>query len=507
MSERVYIAIDLKSFYASVECRERGLDPLTTNLVVADASRTEKTICLAVTPALKAYGISGRARLFEVVQKVREVNRKRRYVNGGQDFSGQSTDAVELLKHPELELAYIAAPPRMAHYLEYSTKIYNIYLKYVAPEDIHVYSIDEVFMDVTTYLGIYKLSPHDLARKIIKDVLDTTGITATAGIGTNLYLCKVAMDIVAKHIAPDKDGVRIAELDERTYRRLLWDHRPLTDFWRVGKGYAKKLESNGLYTMGDVARCSVGKPEDYYNEELLYKLFGINAELLIDHAWGWEPCTIADIKAYKPSTNSIGSGQVLHQPYTAKMTRLIVREMMDVLALDLVDKGLVTDQVVLTIGYDIENLTNPEYKHLYKGEVVTDAYGRKKPKHAHGTQNLGRYTSSSRVLCEAVLELYDRIIDPRLLVRRVTMSVNRVVDESSIVEKPTYEQLDLFTDYAAEEKKRADEKEALDKEKRMQQAMISIKKKFGKNAILKGMNLEEGATTKDRNNQIGGHRA
>ena len=507
MSERVYIAIDLKSFYASVECRERQLDPLTTHLVVADASRTEKTICLAVTPALKAYGISGRARLFEVVQKVREVNRKRRYANGGREFEGTTTDAAELKKHPEYALDYIAAPPRMAHYIEYSTRIYNVYLKYIAPEDIHVYSIDEVFMDVTTYLDTYGLTPHDLARKIIRDVLETTGITATAGIGSNLYLCKVAMDIVAKHIAPDEDGVRIAELDERTYRRLLWDHRPITDFWRVGKGYAKKLEAYGLYTMGDIARCSIGKPEDYYNEDLLYKMFGINAELLIDHAWGWEPCTIADVKAYKPTTNSIGSGQVLHQPYTAEKARLIVREMMDLLALDLVDKGLVTDQIVLTIGYDIENLTDAKLRKHYQGEVVTDAYGRKKPKHAHGTTNLSRRTSSARVLCDAVLELYDRIINESLLVRRVTMSVNRVVDERNVVEQQTYEQLNLFTDYEAEAKKREAENAALDKEKRMQQAMLSIKKKYGKNAILKGMNLEEGATAKDRNNQIGGHRA
>ena len=507
MSEHIYIAIDLKSFYASVECKERGLDPLTTHLVVADASRTEKTICLAVTPALKAYGVSGRARLFEVVQTVRQVNQKRRYKNGGRDFIGKSTDAVELNLHPEYALDYIAAPPRMAHYLEYSTKIYNVYLKYIAPEDIHVYSIDEVFMDVTSYLNIYKMTPHDLARKIIKDVLDTTGITATAGIGTNLYLCKIAMDIVAKHIAPDEDGVRIAELDEHSYRRLLWEHRPLTDFWRVGKGYARKLEGHGLYTMGDVARCSVGKPEDYYNEELLYKLFGVNAELLIDHAWGWEPCTIADIKAYKPETNSIGSGQVLHQPYTAEKARLIVHEMMDVLALDLVDKRLVTDQIVLTVGYDIENITNPELRASYKGEVVTDAFGRKKPKHAHGTQNLRKKTSSSKRLCDAVMELYDRIINPKLLVRRVTISVNRVVDEGSVVDQPVYEQLDLFTNYADEEKKRSEEKADLEKEKRMQQAMLSIKKKFGKNAILKGMNLEEGATMQDRNNQIGGHRA
>ncbi len=507
MSEHVYIAIDLKSFYASVECRERKLDPLTTHLVVADASRTEKTICLAVTPALKAYGISGRARLFEVVQKVREVNRKRRYANGGREFEGAATDAVELKKHPEYALDYIAAPPRMAYYIEYSTRIYNVYLKYIAPEDIHVYSIDEVFLDVTTYLDTYGLTPHDLARKIIRDVLDTTGITATAGIGTNLYLCKVAMDIVAKHIAPDEDGVRIAELDERSYRRLLWDHKPITDFWRVGKGYAKKLETYGLYTMGDIARCSIGKPDDYYNEDLLYKIFGINAELLIDHAWGWEPCTIADVKAYKPTTNSIGSGQVLHEPYSADKARLIVREMMDLLALDLVDKGLVTDQVVLTIGYDIENLTDPKLRKGYLGEIVTDAYGRKKPKHAHGTKNLDKRTSSARVLCDAVLELYDRIINPNLLVRRVTMSVNRVVDEKSVVEQPVYEQLDLFTDYEAKAKQSEEEKAALDKEKRMQQAMLSIKKKYGKNAILKGMNLEEGATAKDRNNQIGGHRA
>ena len=507
MSKRIYIAIDLKSFYASVECRERKLDPLTTNLVVADASRTEKTICLAVTPSLKAYGISGRARLFEVVQKVREVNQRRRYQNGGKPFVGTSVNAEELKTHPELEVDYIAAPPRMAYYLEYSTRIYDVYLKYIAPEDIHVYSIDEVFLDVTTYLEIYKLSPHDLARKIIKDVLQTTGITATAGIGTNLYLCKVAMDIVAKHIAPDEDGVRIAELDEISYRRLLWDHRPLTDFWRVGRGYAKKLEGCGLYTMGDIARCSIGGPDDYYNEDLLYKLFGINAELLIDHAWGWEPCTIADVKSYRPTTNSIGSGQVLHQPYTADQARLIAKEMMDLLALDLVDKGLVTNQIVLTVGYDIENITDPKRRSNYHGEVVTDGYGRKKPKHAHGTKNLERRTSSSRVLCEALLELYDQIINPNLLVRRVNMSVNRVEYEDVVAQKPVYEQLSLFTNYEEEEKRREEEQAALDKEKRMQQAMLSIKKKYGKNAILKGMNLEEGATARDRNNQIGGHKA
>ena len=507
MSNRVYVSIDLKSFYASVECKERGLDPLTTNLVVADASRTEKTICLAVSPSLKKYGISGRARLFEVVQKVKEANRQRRGRNAGKEFTGSSVNAVELNENPNLAIDYIAAPPRMAHYMEYSTRIYNVYLKYVAPEDIHVYSIDEVFMDLTSYLDIYKLSAYELTRKMIRDVLETTGITAAAGIGNNLYLSKVAMDIVAKHVAPDEYGVRIAELDEMSYRRLLWDHRPLTDFWRVGGGYARKLESYGLYTMGDIARCSLGKPNEYYNEDLLYRMFGINAELLIDHAWGWEPCTIADVKAYKPSSNSIGSGQVLHCPYTAKMARLVVKEMMDLLALDLVDKGLVTDQIVLTVGYDIDNLTKPEIRKAYRGEVTTDRYGRQTPKHAHGTINLDKQTSSSRILCDAVLQLYDRIVNPILLVRRMNISINRVVDEKSVVEEPVFEQMNLFTDYAAEKKKQEEERETLEKEKKMQQAMLSIKKKFGKNAILKGMNLQEGATTKDRNNQIGGHKA
>lgn len=506
-NNRVYIAIDLKSFYASVECIERGLDPLTTNLVVADASRTEKTICLAVSPSLKSYGISGRARLFEVVQKVKEVNEQRKRKIPGQKFSGSSYNAVELKENPELSVDYIAAAPRMAHYMEYSTRICKVYLKYVAPEDIHVYSIDEVFIDVTSYLKTYGLSAHDFARKMIKDVLDTTGITATAGIGTNLYLCKVAMDIVAKHIVADEYGVRIAELDEMSYRRLLWSHRPLTDFWRVGKGYAKKLEEHGLFTMGDISRCSIGKPGEYYTEDLLYKLFGVNAELLIDHAWGWEPCTIADVKAYKPSSNSIGSGQVLHCPYTSDKAKLIVREMTDLLVLDLVDKGLVTDQMVLTVGYDIENLTNPEIRKSYTGAVTTDHYGRKIPKHAHGTVNLKGQTSSTKLIMDAVMDLYDRIVDPKLLVRRINLTANRVVDEKSISEEPTFEQMDLFTDYAAEEKRREQEKAELEREKRMQQAVLSIKKKFGKNAILKGMNLQEGATTKDRNKQIGGHKA
>ncbi|MGM9936274.1 MAG: DNA methylase [Candidatus Ornithomonoglobus sp.] len=500
--DRVYAAIDLKSFYASVECVERGLDPLTTNLVVADKSRTEKTICLAVSPSLKAYGISGRARLFEVVQKIKEVNARRQHKAPDRTLTGSSYDDTQLKKSPELSVDYIVAPPRMAHYMKFSTEIYSIYLKYVAPEDIHVYSIDEVFIDMTNYLDTYKLSAHDLTRKIIHDVLRITGITATAGIGTNLYLCKIAMDIVAKHIKPDRDGVRIAELDEMSYRRLLWSHQPITDFWRVGKGYAKKLEKVGLFTMGDVARCSLGKPNEYYNEDLLYKLFGINAELLIDHAWGWEPCTIADIKAYKPQSNSIGSGQVLQCPYDYEKARLIVQEMADSLALDLVDKGLITDQIVLTVGYDREGLTSS-----YKGDITTDRYGRKIPKHAHGTANLGRKTSSAKLITEAVLELYDRVINKKLMVRRIYITANRVVDEAAVQEKPVFEQLDLLTDYEAIDKQREEEASALEKEKRVQQAMIDIKKKFGKNAILKGMSLREGATTLQRNNMIGGHKA
>jgi DNA polymerase V len=395
----------------------------------------------------------------------------------------------------------------MALYMEYSTRIYSIYLKYVASEDIHVYSIDEVFMDVTAYLRTYHMTPRELAMTIIQDVLHTTGITATAGIGTNLYLCKIAMDIVAKHTEPDKDGVRIAELDEMSYRRQLWNHIPLTDFWRVGKGYAAKLEENGLFTMGDIARCSIGKPNQYYNEELLYNLFGINAELLIDHAWGWEPCTMKEIKSYQPSTNSISSGQVLTCPYDCEKARLVVQEMTDLLVLDLVDKGLVTDQMVLTVGYDVENLTNPVQRKMYRGEITVDRYGRKIPKHAHGTTNLDRQTSSTQIIIRAVLELFDRIINEKLLIRRINIVANHVVPESSIVKKEQYEQLDLFTDYEALQKQQEEENAALEKEKKIQQAMISIKKKYGKNAILKGMNLQEGATAKDRNQQIGGHKA
>ena len=497
MKERTYLACDLKSFYASVECIERGLDPLTTNLVVADLSRTEKTICLAVTPSLKAWGISGRARLFEVVQRVKEVNAQRLRSAPGRKFSGASSSDTELRADPSLAVDYIVAPPRMAHYMEWSTRVYNVYLKYIAPEDIHNYSIDEVLMDVTSYLPTYGVNARQLAMRIILDVLETTGITATAGIGTNLYLCKVAMDIVAKHIHPDVNGVRIAKLDERTYRRLLWDHRPLTDFWRVGGGYARKLEAHGIYTMGDIARCSLT------DEDLLYRLFGSNAELLIDHAWGWEPCTMADIKAYRPESKSVGSGQVLQCPYGYDKARLVVREMADQLALDLVDKGLVTDQLVLTVGYDIENLKGRGYK----GEVVKDRYGRAIPKHAHGTANLEEYTASTRRIVTAALELFDRIIDRELLVRRLYLTAARVTDEESAPDKKVVEQLDLFTDYAAKQEREAQESADLEREKRVQRTVLDIKKKFGKNAILKGMNLEEGATAKSRNEQIGGHKA
>ena len=493
MTERTYIAIDLKSFYASVECVERGLDPLTTNLVVADESRTEKTICLAVSPSLKAYGVSGRARLFEVVQRVKEVNARRLRDAPNRQFTGTEYDDTKVRTDRSLALGYIVAVPRMAHYMQASTRIFNIYTKYVSPEDIHVYSIDEVFIDATRYLKTYKLTAREFAMKLILDVLTTTGITATAGIGTNLYLAKVAMDVRAKHIEPDRNGVRIAELDEMSYRRHLWDHRPLTDFWRVGRGYARKLEESGMYTMGDVARCSV------QDEEKLYKLFGVNAELLIDHAWGWEPCTIADIKAYKPEANSIGSGQVLQAPYDFEKARIIVREMTEALSLELVDKGLMSNQLVLTVGYDTESLKNGTD---YRGPVTVDRYGRRVPKHAHGTANLERYTSSTKLLTDAILSLFDRVVDSRLLVRRVYITANRVLDEARAEAEVAPEQLDLFSDPDA---KRQDE-EKLDKERRMQEAMLQIKRKYGKNAILKGVSFEDGATGRERNNTVGGHK-
>lgn len=504
---KTYIAIDLKSFYASVECRERSRDPLTTNLVVADPSRTEKTICLAVSPSLKKYGLSGRARLFEVIQKVKAANNIRKIKAPNHVFCGSSDDSLALQKKPSLKIDYIIAPPRMARYMEYSTKIYNIYLKYIAPEDIHIYSIDEVFIDVTHYLSTYNMTARELAMTMIQDILSTTGITATAGIGTNMYLCKIAMDIVAKHIEPDKNGVRIAELDEMSYRRLLWNHRPITDFWRVGRGYSKKLEKIGLYTMGDIARCSIGKPTDYYNEELLYKLFGINAELLIDHAWGYEPCTMEDVKTYKPETNSISSGQVLHCPYEFDKARLVVKEMTDLMVLDLVDKGLVTNQIVLTIGYDIENITDKNISQSYKGTVTTNYYGKKVPKPAHGTTNLPKQTSSTTLITNAVMELYDKIVNKKLLIRRINIVANKLVDEHSVKNADKHEQLDLFTDYEILKKQREKENAESEREKRMQNTILDIKKKFGKNAILKGMNLQEGATAKDRNNQIGGHKA
>lgn len=501
MKERIYIAFDLKSFYASVECRERGLDPMDTNLVVADESRTDKTICLAVTPPLKSCGISGRGRLFEVKQRVIEVNSERRYRAPQHKLSGSSYLFSELQANPSLAIDFIIAPPRMACYMEYSTRIYTIYMKYAAPEDIVVYSIDEVFIDVTDYLDAFQLSPHMLAMKIIQDILSETGITATAGIGTNLFLCKVAMDIVAKHIPPDKNGVRIAELNEMSYRQMLWSHQPLTDFWRVGHGYARKLKEHGMFTMGDVALCSVT------HEELLYTLFGKNAELLIDHAWGWEPCTIKDIKAYRPASQSLGSSQVLPCPYSAEKAKLVLREMADQLVLDLADKKLVTDQLVLTVGYDIENLTVPQRCSNYQGPVVLDSYGRQIPRHAHGTASLSRHTASSKELIRAASDLFDRIVNPILLIRRLSITANHTVPERSVSTPILYEQMNLFTDYAALEKKHKKEQAELERDKKLQQAILTIKKKYGRNAILRGMSLEEGATARERNKQIGGHKA
>lgn len=501
-AKRTYIAIDLKSFYASVECVERKLNPLTTNLVVADPSRTEKTICLAVSPSLKAYGISGRARLFEVVQRVSEINADRKRSAPKHQLAGKSVSDSELKSNPELEVDYIIAPPRMSLYIDYSVRIYKIYLRYIAPEDIHVYSVDEIFCDATNYLKCYRMTGHQLAMKMVKDVLHETSITATAGIGTNLYLSKIAMDIVAKHIPADEDGVRIAELDEMSYRRQLWDFKPLTKFWRVGHGIAERLASYGIATMGQIARCSID------NEELLYKLFGINAELLIDHAWGWEPCTIAAIKAYKPGTNSLSNGQVLQHPYDFDKARVVAREMADSMALNLVDKHLVTNQVVLYIGYDTESLTDPTISAGYKGPIVMDHYGRPVPKHANGTHNLELPCSSAKLITQAVTEIFDRIVNPTLLIRRITLVVNHVIDEG-IARRFTNAplQLDLFTDYEAIAKEHRDKLATLAKENRMQKALINIKKKYGKNAILKGLDYAEGATMRERNSQIGGHKA
>ncbi|MDD3886085.1 MAG: hypothetical protein PHI35_04380 [Victivallaceae bacterium] len=500
MSGNIYIAIDLKSFFASVECVDRGLNPLAVNLVVADESRTEKTICLAVSPSLKAYGIPGRARLFEVIQKVRDVNCARRRLAPYHRFKGSSYHAPELKVNPSLELDYIVEVPRMARYMEVSSQIYGVYLRHIAPEHIHVYSIDEVFIDATPYLKLYNLTARELTMKLIQEVLHTTGITATAGIGTNLYLCKIAMDIVAKHIPADQDGVRIAEINEADYRRELWSHRPLTDFWRIGHGYADKLESHGIYTMGDVARLSIR------NEDLFYRLFGINAELLIDHAWGWEPVGIADIKAYKPDSNSISIGQVLQEPYDFAKTRLVVMEMTDQLVLDLVEKRLVTDQLVLTVGYDTVCLADPRQRQRYTGEVTTDHYGRAVPKEAHGSSNLGRRTASAKIIIAAMMKLFDRIVDPQLMARRMYVVAGRISDESSAVPQDTVSQPDLFTDYEELARLEAAENAELEKEKRLQRAILDIKKKLGRNALLKGMNFLDGATARERNKQVGGHR-
>lgn len=507
--EHVYIAIDLKSFYASVECVERGLGPLKTNLVVADKERTNKTICLAVSPSLKAHGLSGRARLFEVVEKVKGINEARRQTAPGRTLKGSSFDDDALKSDASLALDYIVAPPRMALYMQKSAQIYEIYLKHVAPEDIHVYSIDEVFMDITGYLSVARKSACAFASMLASDVFKATGITATVGIGTNLYLAKVAMDIVAKHMPPGPDGTRIAELDEMGYRKRLWAHKPLTDFWRVGRGISRQLETRGVFTMGDIALCSVASPDAPLNEDDLYSLFGVNAELLIDHAWGFEPCTLKDVKAYRPESNSLGSGQVLQRPYGYEETRVIVREMAEQLSLDLVEKSLITDQVVLTVGYDKTNLDDRERASRYKGEVKIDHFGRCVPKHAHGTKHMGDFTSSSRLLVQAALSIFEEHVDPALLTRRVTITALHVMREeavSSIPEDPS-EQLNLFVDQDRLDAERAREKEALDEENRRQKAIIAARKRFGKNAVLKGTNLKEGAMQRQRNKQIGGHRA
>ena len=508
-SENAFIAIDLKSFYASVECQDINRNTLTTNLVVADRSRTEKTICLAVSPSLKKWGIPGRARLFEVEQRLKEVNRDREKNAPGGKFTGESDDDGVLSEPPEYRISYIAAVTRMARYMEISTKIYKIYLKYIAPEDIHVYSIDEVFMDVTNYLHTYGLTPRELAQKMILDVQEQTGIAATAGIGTNMYLCKVAMDIMAKHAPADEYGVRIAQLNEKTYRESLWEHTPITDFWRVGRGYAKKLSGFGIYTMGDIARCSLGGPTDFLNEDLLYKAFGINAELLIDHAWGYEPCTMKMIKEYKPENNSISQGQVLHCAYDYDKARIIVREMADAMAMQLLSEHKVTDQVVLTVGYDIESLSNPDIRKKYKGEITTDYYGRKVPKHAHGSFNMEDFTSISSRIIEASLAIYDREVNPDLLIRRIYIGAGHVLDETRAQKEKeeSFEQLSLFDNLKEKEEEKRLNKERDEKERALQEAALKIQQKFGKNAILKGTSCEEGATGRDRNRQIGGHKA
>ena len=500
MKKRIYAAIDLKSFYASVECRDRGLDPLETNLVVADESRTEKTICLAVSPSLKSFGVPSRPRLFEVISKVKEINAIRKRAAGG--LRGKSWESNALKENADLAVDYIVAPPRMARYIEYSARIYKVYLKYLAPEDIHVYSIDEVFMDLTDYLKSYNMTAKELVAKIIREVLETTGITATAGIGTNLYLCKVAMDIVAKKMPPDDIGARIAELDEESYRRTLWNHRPLTDFWRVGAGYASRLEGLGIYTMGDIAACSIGADSDFYNEELLYGEFGVNAELLIDHAWGHESCTMSDIKSYKPESTSLGSGQVLHCPYETAEARVVTIEMADQLAEDLFDRGLVSDSITLTINYDAESL--PRLESSVAPEIGRDYYGRRVPKHAHGTKKLTRFTSSSTEITRATEALFDEIVNSSLLIRRINIVANRTITALQAEQMREVKQLSFF-DSALESDGKTDDTE--ERDKRIQGALSDIKRRFGKNSIFKGLSLTEGSTAIDRNSQIGGHKA
>ena len=503
MSESVYIAIDLKSFFASVECVERGLDPLSTNLVVADSSRTEKTVCLAVSPSLKAYGIAGRARLFEVIQRVSQVNRQRRCQQYSHRLTEKSVFDNELKEHPEWEVDYITATPRMRLYIEYSRRAYASYLKYISPEDIHIYSVDEVFIHATPYLQTLQTDAHGLARMLIREVLKDTGITATAGIGTNLYLAKVAMDIVAKHLAADADGVRIAEVDEQTYRRRLWAYRPLSKFWRVGRGIAQRLEQHGIYTMGDIARQSV------QNEALLYRLFGVNAELLIDHAWGWEPCTIEQIHAYQPKAKSLSRGQVLHEPYTFEKARVVMQEMAYAMSLTLLDKRLVSDQMVISVGYDKESISLPAFSQVYHGEIVADHYGRSVPKPAHASANLEEFTSSASQICQAVMEAFDNVVNRHLLVRRINLSANHLISEDDYQQqkKSIPVQLDLFTDYDELRRQKEKKREKLQKERRVQEAILQIKKTFGKNSILTGLNFAEGATMRDRNSQIGGHKA
>ncbi|WP_223851956.1 Y-family DNA polymerase [Bifidobacterium myosotis] len=568
---RAYIAIDLKSFYASVECHDRGLDPLTTHLVVADETRTDKTICLAVSPSLKAYGIPGRARLFEAKQRLGTVNAERAAKLPGGRFVGESCDARDLARSPALKASMVIARPRMAHYLKVSGRIYGIYLKYAAPEHIHVYSIDEVFIDATPYLRALGMTPHEMARAVVKDILENTGITATAGIGTNLYLAKIAMDVVAKHMPADRDGVRVAELDEMSYRRLLWDHRPLTDFWRVGRGYARKLEHAGLLTMGDIARCSVGRASDYYNEDLLYRMFGVNAELLIDHAWGWEPCTIADIKSYEPDAHSTSIGQVLTGPADWQTARLITKEMADALALDLVGKGVRTNRLTLAVGYDIASLDpaklddceSPGLRRLaeraardYQGPVVRDHYGRTVPKPAVGSIGLGDFTASSNRIRMAMTMLFERIADPLLMVRRLTVIADDLATPEELAAGKRYEQLDLFDGLEVDGEDRngsvssgatavADSEMsdmegetvktvrgttvgtmtgvpsgcgdgglagrriggAVADEEHIERTLLNIKQRFGRNAVVKAMDMEKGATGIERNMQIGGHRA